>query len=91
MQAYLCLPNLFPIVNTVRSRNFVVMLLRFVKLVSDSILRLALEHKSKAETRKCFLVPADSFPVAPEAVLTRTHCIKGRPHKNCPSQPAPRP
>ena len=21
----------------------------------------------------------DSFPVAPEAVLTRTHCIKGRP------------
>lgn len=54
MQAYLCLPNLFPIVNTVRSRNFVVMLLHFVKLVSDSILRLALEHKSKAETRKCF-------------------------------------
>ena len=23
-----------------------------------------------------------SFPVAPEAVLTRTHCIKGRPHEN---------
>ena len=24
----------------------------------------------------------DSFPVAPEVVLTRTRCIKGRPHEN---------
>ena len=24
---------------------------------------------------------ADSFPVAPEVVLIRTHCIKGRPHE----------
>ena len=25
---------------------------------------------------------SDSFPVAPEALLTRTRCIKGRPHEN---------
>lgn len=56
MQAYLCLPNLFPIVDNARIRNFVVMLLHFVKiafLFSDSILPLALEYKSRAETRKC--------------------------------------
>ena len=37
----------------------------------------------------CGLV-ADSFPVAPEAVLTRTRCIKGRPHQNLsPFPPCP--
>ena len=29
-----------------------------------------------------YVSDSDSFPVAPEAVLTRTHCIKGRPHEN---------
>ena len=31
-------------------------------------------------------LPSDSFPVAPEAILTTTHCIKGKPHENRPSQ-----
>ena len=58
MQAYLCLLNLFPIVDTARSRVAVTLLLCcFVKtipfLLSYSILRLALEYKAKAETRKC--------------------------------------
>ena len=50
----------------------------------------------RCKTRKG--IGPDSFPVAPEAVLTRTRCIKGRPHENRgatllffrPSQPAPR-
>lgn len=58
MQAYLCLPDLFLIINTARSCVAVTLLLCcFVKtipfLVSYSILRLALGYKAKAETRKC--------------------------------------
>lgn len=60
MQAYLCLPNLFPIVDTARSRVAVTLLLCcFVKTIpfllsySRSILHLALGYKAKAETRKC--------------------------------------
>ena len=62
------------------SRSFDRFSRRFDKVLFN--LKLSNLVDSDVPSQSSYTSRTDSFPVAPEAVLTGTHCIKGRPHEN---------